>query len=301
MPAQSYSSEEQWLKARRGAITGSKAAAILGVDPWKSALQLWAEEYHEKEEALEGEHIYWGHILEGPIVGRYELETERATDQDAPFTLWESEQDPRKKCTPDRHIIRPDDEDFKWAGNGVLEAKNVTEFKATHWTHDAPLWYQVQLQHNMMVLGREWGSFAVLIGGNKFGWMDQAINPKFIRYLIEKEEEFLHLLQVGEPPPADASDSAKEALQRLYPDASGEEIILPMQYAELDSELVQIKDRIKELNERKQFLENQFKAAMKDATFGRLPDGTTYSLKLIKGTTYTVERQDYRRLWRHKK
>ncbi len=42
MTVRMFSTEEQWQAERLLGIGASEAAAVLGIDPWKSALELWA-------------------------------------------------------------------------------------------------------------------------------------------------------------------------------------------------------------------------------------------------------------------
>ena len=40
---QTFKTRKDWLAARRGRICGSDAAAILGLNPYKTNVQLWEE------------------------------------------------------------------------------------------------------------------------------------------------------------------------------------------------------------------------------------------------------------------
>ena len=152
----------------------------------------------------------------------------------------------------------------------------------------------------MAVTGMQWGSFAVLIGGNKFHWMDVPRNDKFISHLIEREEEFWDRVQRGDPPQADASDSTKECLLRLYPKDAGTSIALPDEAREWASALANAKATIKAQEEIEQAMENKLKAAIGNSTFGVLPGGGRYSWKWQNRKSYIVAETEFRVLRRLK-
>lgn len=302
MTTRMYGTEQEWLAERNNGLGSSDAAAVLGLDPWKSAIQLWGEkaghldaEHHDAGEEFK----FWGKILERPIAEKYSIETRREVLEEAPFTMHFMDEDERLRASLDRLVEQ--NERHPDSGQGLLEIKNVSQFKGGQWADGAsPLWYQVQVQHQFLVTGFNWGSFAILIGGNQFGWQDVFPSEKFMAYLLEKEQEFLDFVKRDVPPPVDASQSAKETIARLYPQDSGETIVLTLDATQWDEELQDVKAQQKDLEEKRRLLENQIKNAIGEATFGTLMDGTQYSLKTIEAAGYTVEPKRYRRLWRHK-
>ena len=288
---------EKWLENRRSGIGGSDAAVILGISPWKSALELWTEKTGllVPEDISEREYIKWGNILEDPIAQEYVVETERTLIDHGRFALRRHPERDWQHCTIDREILPIDDR-----GPGSLSIKTAIEYKLADWEEGAPLPYQAQLQHELSVLGWQWGSFAVLIGGNKFRWCDTECNHDFISFLIEKEEEFWDRVQRGNPPDPDASDSAKETLQRLFPKDSGETIELPEEASDWASRLLDIKVAVKELQDEEQHLQNNIRASIGEATFGLIPGGGRYSWKWQSRKAYSVAENEFRVLRRLK-
>src|SRR5262245_2757565 len=285
----------EWLVARRKGIGGSDAAAVLGLSPWKSALELYTEKLGMGEpEYDEPEYIYWGKVLEPVIADRYAKETGRTLEDPGSFLLQWSTEYPFMFCTVDRFIEAP-----QKPGRGVLEIKTAAGFKRKDWLADPPLEYLIQLQHNMIVTGCEWGSFAVLIGGNDFAWCDQDRNDRFCQYLRDQEGEFwTRVPRQEEPPTGNPPESCYEALQRLYPRDTGETVTL-------SGDLIHLVDRIEELKATRKDadmtikkLENKLRAAIGDATFGVLPNGVSFSLKLVKRSGYTVDATEFRQLRR---
>lgn len=59
---------EQWLNLRRRGIGGSDASVVLGVNPYRSVLELWLDKTKQLEpEESTIEAAYWGQVLE-PVV-----------------------------------------------------------------------------------------------------------------------------------------------------------------------------------------------------------------------------------------
>lgn len=286
-----------WLEKRRLGNGGSDAAATLGLSPWKSALQVWAEKTGKIQgDTLEDlEYIEWGSILEDPIARKFSRVTGRTLMDHGRHAIRFSEAYPYMHCTIDREILQIDDR-----GPGDLSIKNANEFSLRDWEEDVPLHYQIQLQHELAVLGWAWGSFGVLIGGNKFRWKDSARNDQFIAYLIEREGQFWDLVQRDIPPEPDASESAKETISRLYPKDTGRTVRLPPEAVVWAQDLEQAKESRKILDGEITLAENRLKAAIGDATFGVAPDGTRFSWKWQKRSSFSVNETEFRVLRRTK-
>lgn len=293
--------KQEWLGRRQSGIGGSDAAAVLGLSQWKSPLALWAEKCGlvEHPNLDELEFIEWGQVLEEPIAQKYVQVTGRTLIDHGRFAIRTSATHPFMHCTIDREIVMgvsESDQGYKppSSGLGDLSIKNVGAFKLKDWEVEPPLPYQIQLQHELYVTGLEWGSFAVLIGGQKFHWMDTPRNENFIKLLIEKEEEFWYKVQHGIRPDPDASDSTKEVLMRLYPKDTGESKALPAEFAAYAERRRELKEKAKALDAEIQGIDNLIKAAIEDATVGVLPDGSGFSWKHQHRDPYMVQASDFR-------
>lgn len=289
-----FPSKEAWLKGRRFGIGASEASAVLGLNPWKSPLQLYAEKLELAEpDAVESEAMEWGLLLEPVIADRYRAATGRKLADPEPNTLYRSREHDFMTASFDRLIVGDP------RGVGVLQIKTTGQFKADDWEDEPPVYYQVQTQQEMAIAGATWGSLAVLIGGQRFRWFDLARNDRFVGLLIEREAAFWQRLVTMDPPPVDGSDSAREVLRRLYPrETPGLVVNLPGEAMEWDNGLRVLKDSIKGNEEMKQELENRIKAAIGEAECGVLPNGTTYTWKASERKGYVVEATTVRTLRR---
>jgi len=282
-----YTTREEWLKARTIGIGASESPAILGVSPYKSALQL----YHEKTGAEpitfgEKEALAWGKTLERPIAERYHEETRRmVVFDDAPFVLRQHPTMDFLIATIDAGVLDLD----AARGHGTLEIKNVNSYIGQRWTgpQEPPVEFMVQLQHQLLVTGDKWGSIAALIGGVFFVWCDIERDDEFCALLVRDVEAFVKRIRDRRPPEADASEHTTELLQRLYPREKAVTIQLPIDLVDPVARYVEIKAEIKKLEEQKRGFENALRNLMGEANLAQLPNGDQFTLKTRK--EYTVQ------------
>jgi putative phage-type endonuclease len=259
-------------------ITATEAAVILGVNPWKTPFALWSEKVGlaEPDDLSNNEAVRWGHRLQGPIIAAYREERPETEVEAVPEWVME------------RTIERPwmlatlDGRQYvEGKGPGVLEIKTAGAQKTADWADgEIPLVYQIQVQHQLAVTGLDWGTIAVLIGGQKFLWQDVERNQPFIDAMVLREEAFLELIRTETPPEVDGSDATGDALKKLYPEDTGEVIAMPSEATEWDERLVEVKAELKTLEGEKNLLENRLKAALGEAAEGVLANGVAYTWKL---------------------
>jgi len=274
------SDQKSWLAARALRVGASDAPIICGISTFESPFTL----YHKKRATLEAleneeefqERLFWGKTLEPVIIRRFADVTQRGVIQvsEEPLItthIWKVV--PQIVATLDGVTVSDAQE---WV---PLEVKNVSGFFADEWSEAAPLYYQVQVQHQMMVTGAQVGYIAALIGGNKFRWGVVERDNAFIELMLQRELEFLALLEAGKPPAIDGSDATKDLLARLYPKDHGQMIQLPPEALDWDADMIAGTGLIKEGEELKNLAHNRFRAALGEATFGMLSNGVQYSLK----------------------
>lgn len=290
---QSYEDETAWLEARKKGIGGSEAAAVLGISPWVSPLALYLRKTGQMPEQESSERMQWGLDLEDAVAKYYERETGRKLYSPQPYTIFQSQKYPFMQCTIDKLIEQFDDR-----GPGVVQIKTAGPGMISEWQEEVPLYYQVQIQHEMAVMGYKWGSFAVFFGDYKGLIVDVERNERFVQILIEKEGEFWQRIQDENPPPIDDSESSKEALHHQYGQDSGESIALPGDALHWDRELEELKAQEKELKKQKTALENKIKNELGFNTYGVLPNGTTYSWKTHEREGFWVDATTVRTLRR---
>lgn len=257
---------------RSTGIGASEAAAALGIDPYKTTLELWGEKTGRitPPNLDDNEPVYWGKVIE-PLIGqRFAHLTGRHVVHNADQVTARSEAVPFMLATLDftqHDLDRP--------GVGALEAKTTSAWQTDKWEEAPPMRVQVQLQHQLAVAGLEWGSIACLVGGQKLFSFDQGRNDRFIDEMVAQEEAFWQLVTSDTPPEVDPDDRrTADALKRLYKKGSkGKTIALPPESAAWVDQRKTLKSQIKALEIEVETIDNKIKAAMGDAERGELPGG----------------------------
>lgn len=274
MPRITLPNRTEWLQYRSRGIGASDAPVILGLSPWKSALQLYAEKLGLMDLAqAETEYLKWGLRLEPVMREAYAEETGRSTSTDDPFTIQIHPFFDWMFATLDGYAIDAD------KGTGVLELKTANVSAHRDWQDGAPLMYQVQVQHQLAVTGLQWGAIAVLIGGNTFLHYDVERDDAFIERLIQAENLFWTRTCRGQAPDPDHSESAALALGKLYPTPVANRVALPPAVLEFDAQRQRGIELILEGERLKTEAENHVKAALQANVEGILPNGVVYTWK----------------------
>ena len=281
-----------WLEQRRSGIGASDVPSILGVSPFRSALSVYADKIGLSEDTEETEAMRWGHILEPTIIAEFGKETERK--------VWRAGQLLRSTEAPFMLATLDGEQSaIERASVGNVEAK-ATGWRVGDWSEGIPPHVVVQLQAQLMVSGRSWGSVVVLQNGCRLLWADVERDQPFIdEILIPTCAEFWRRVQQREPVAPDGSESSKQALKWLYPDAApGKFVNLDGSLIDLDRERCELKERIGEMTKRVEVIDQTIKSAIGDAEIGYLADGTVYTHKLQHRKGFTVEPSSFRVLRR---
>ena len=58
-------SKEEWLRVRKHGLGGSDISILLGINPWRSELELWLDKTNQTNKPVaENEAMYFGSLLE---------------------------------------------------------------------------------------------------------------------------------------------------------------------------------------------------------------------------------------------
>lgn len=234
-----------FLTNRRQGIGGSDIAAIIGVSKFKTALEVYLSKTTEQPE-LQGEHLYWGHALENPIIDRFVRDTGANVIRQ-----------PEMRQHPD----------YEWAianadaliTNGdtieaILEIKTSSAFKSREWgaddTDEVPIEYIAQVQWYMWIYNLQEAYIAALIGGNQYRQYHIQRDDELIAMLAEKAQAFWqnHVIPRIPPEPQDGADA-----QKLYPHDNGDT-------AEADSDTLTAYAELRELKAQEKELKAQIAA-----------------------------------------
>lgn len=211
-------SREDWLSVRRNGIGSSDASAAVGLNPYKSQLALWMEKTGRDDLFApidvndESTPVYWGTLLEPIVAASYVKRTgNRVRKVNAvlqhPDHSW-------MLANLDREVVGLPEVQ-------ILECKTAGVQGARLWKDGVPEYVVLQVQHQLAVTGKRAADVAVLIGGQELQIHRIKRDDQLIERLIQLEEVFWGYVQSDVAPPVDGSDSADQALRRLYPNDVG--------------------------------------------------------------------------------
>lgn len=247
---------EEWLKIRRGIITSTDVAAICGLSPYKSPMDVWCEKTGVTDPVEENEAMEWGRRLEEPIAQAYAQKNGVVL---RPVGLIVG--DGWIGCTADRLI------------EGVkrgLEVKTTGGHMEHAWgeegTDQIPEYHLVQCAICMALTELPEWDVATLIGGQKFRTYKIKRNMALEGSLLKIARRFYdeHLVP-RIPPDIDGSNGAAEYLKATYPSDSRPELLdTNPELDKMATELRDVRAIIENHEGRKAELENMIKAVIGD-------------------------------------
>ena len=211
-----------WLAIRRSGIGSSDAAAALGLNPYKSRLELWMEKTGRLSGNIEPSHddkltspLHWGQVLEPIVADHYAQHTGNRVQR--VNAILQHVDHPWMMANLDREVVGSDDVQ-------ILECKTTGVHGARLWKRGVPEYVQLQVMHQLAVTGQQSADVAVLLGGHELQIHRIERDEAMIEQLIALERQFWEYVEKDTPPPADGTDSADQALKALFPKDDGETV-----------------------------------------------------------------------------
>jgi putative phage-type endonuclease len=248
---------EEWLKQRQRGIGGSDAAAICGLNPWKSPITVYLDKIGQSETAEDNERMRIGRDLEDYVAQRFSEATGlKVRRRNA---ILQHSEYPFMLANVDRLIVGKDE---------GLECKVTNSYAKKEWEEEIPPHYEIQCHHYMMVTGYKAWWIAVLIGNEKFIYKKINRDEEVINYLISLEKSFWenHVLSRQMPAP-DGSYDADKLIKSMYPESKKGKI-LSINKDEFKNKLKrrdEIMELIKKLEREKNQIDQEIQFAMKEA------------------------------------
>ena len=249
-------SHEEWLRYRKLGIGGSDVGAICGLNPYKTAMQIYFDKTSDTIEYTDNEAMRQGRDLENYVAQRFmEATGKKVRKANAIFC---HEEYPFLLANVDRMLT---------GENVGLECKTASPYAADQWKDgQIPMHYQIQCYHYISVCNADAWYIAVLIYGKEFKFYRIERDDQLIADLIQIEKDFwneyviLHKL-----PDPDGSKTADAVIAKHFEKSKPTHIVLPESFnrkLERREELISTMNQI-EL-EKKQ-IEQELKIYMKEA------------------------------------
>ena len=266
-----YADHDEWLALRSHYIGGSDASAVIGLNPYKSAYELWAEKTGKLPPFEGNVTTKVGAYLEDLVATMFTEETgKKVRKRNA--TIFNDEF-PWACANIDRAVV---------GEKAFLEIKTTNSFpimKKLRASEEFPEIYYAQCVHYLAVTGLEKAYLAVLVNCRELKIYELDRDQAEIDALMAAEESFWELVTSDTPPAVDGSDSTSETLSTLYPESDGSKVDLFAMDTVLDA-YMDVNAKIKDLTGLRDKLANQVKEYMKAAEKGesdryRVSYGTT--------------------------
>lgn len=289
---------ESWLAYRAKGIGASEVSTILGLNPYKSSIELFYEKIGDPIPTVENMAMFMGKEQEAFIA---ELWQYWQGSPESVITNYRAGKKIRRCQRVNAYVRNPKfphlfvslDRKMNRHGNkdeGALEIKTISGWEANKWEGDIPPAHVIQLQTQLMVCEFEHGELAVLKDGRDFMvypfeplpevqatianatsdfWQRVTHGRILINQRYEAQRTFnmrladecearLHDIE----PAADGSDAFTNYLKEKYRQDSGGEMEGTPDLYELAVEHDKCSRQIKEAEKNKALVENRLKKAM---------------------------------------
>ena len=232
-----YENEDDWHELRAKRIGGSDVGAILGVNPYKSIVDVYVDKT-EGSNFKGNELTHWGHMLEGTILKEFSNKHKELIVYEVPYSV-----------VNDFLIANLDGalKDKETGDYGVLEIKTTSLWNKKDWEDDViPQYYYAQVQHYLMLTGYKFAYIAVLIGGQQYKEFKIERSEEDISLIRNKATEFYqeNLLKKI-PPMPDGSDAYMNYLKQKALEIENNKVI---EFSDLEEKAAKIKELSKEIN-----------------------------------------------------
>lgn len=238
----SASSRSEWMTWRRQGIGGSDIAVILGLSPWRTPMDLWAEKTGRKPPSIETRAMRVGKALEPVVIDIWSEQTGGAViERDVAI---EHSEHPIARGTLDAigmidgHRV-------------VVEAKTG---RSDAWRDGVPAYYAAQVHWYLMLARLDRAEIAALTDGADFATYSIAADRDLESSMLETAIEWWqrHVVRDVPPEPVTIEDAR---LVRGLRDTTEETALLDGDLAEALARLAEIKRAVRDLEQQAREIE----------------------------------------------
>jgi putative phage-type endonuclease len=221
---------EEWLKLRCSHISSTESAALFGMSPYMTAFELAVlkKSPDVPEEYEQSERMTWGLRLQRAIAQGI---AEDYGVKVRAISGYASLPEQRIGASFDFEIVGHKDGPFDGIpmlrslytqhGTGVLEIKNVdawifkNDWQEIDKAIEAPAHIELQVQHQLVCIEREWAAIGVLVGGNRQLLICRMRDRQVGQAITVKAGRFWKGIAAGHMPPVTLPADA-ECIRKLY-------------------------------------------------------------------------------------
>lgn len=203
-------SRDEWLQARRNFIGGSDASAVLGMNPYKTNVELWEEKTGllVPEDISDKPYVKYGHEAEPLLRGLFALDFPEYEVHYQDNNIWFNDSFPWGHASLDGWLT-----ELETGRKGILEIKTTNILQSMQkekWKDRIPDNYFIQVLHYLMITGFD---FAILKANlktvfdgipyiqTKHYLIERSDVQEDICYLEKKESEFWEFVKAKRKPP----------------------------------------------------------------------------------------------------
>lgn len=246
-------SHDEWLSERQKGIGGSDISAIIGINPYRTAVDVYFDKIGQADPIPDNQHMKMGRILEPVIADLFAEETGNEVIVPAK-QIYQHKEFPFFQASIDRFY-----HDNERNEKGVLEIKstqkNMIDVDRTHFT---------QLQWYLGITEYDFGSVFYLEHGlNTPPPFEYERDDLYLEFLQEQAYSFWknHVVKRVPPEPVNSED-----IKKLFPQHIKDKAIEAKEETyKVFQELVEVKEKVKELSARKEEIEEAIKLVFRDA------------------------------------
>jgi putative phage-type endonuclease len=251
----------EWLAARKPFVGGSEVAALLGLSPWKTPVDLFLDKTGRRSDEQEpSEALRLGTELEDYAARRYTETTGRQVrNYGYMVTRGHALADVDRLIVPDGAKVAAFHEEVRT--DGILECKT----SGVAWDEEPPEYYQAQAQLYAELLDCAFVDFAVvfLAPRRDFRIFRVARDRDVGAALLDRIEAFWRESMIPDtPPPAVNLADARALFPNARPDSR---IEAPEGIANLVARLREMEAARKDLEDKAELLKGEIAAFMEDA------------------------------------
>lgn len=192
-------SHEEWIQERKKGIGASEAGTIIGVNKWKSNVELWQEKVGLREpEDISGKpYVQYGHDAEPHLRALFALDhPELEVRYESPWKMIFSDELPFIFATPDGELL-----ERATGRQGGLEVKTTEIMNPRQWSEwdkRIPDTYFAQVCHQFLATGWD---FIYLLVQIKYTTQDGEKRKMIKEYRIERHEvldsiDYLKMMEI---------------------------------------------------------------------------------------------------------